>query len=85
LCNPQHYPKEIENIKISPHSPKHLSLQRFFIFKWIKNTISSKEINEELEIKYKSIYSIEDIIASSNTRNRHIQIDFQGENIVQLK
>jgi hypothetical protein len=56
LYNPQHYSKEIENIKISPHSPKHLSLQRSFIFKWIKNTISSKEINEELEVKYKSIY-----------------------------
>jgi hypothetical protein len=79
LCNPQHYPKEIENIKITSHPPKHLPPQRSVILKWIKNAISIDEIKEELELKYKSIYSIQDVIGSLNTRNRHIRIDFQDE------
>jgi hypothetical protein len=79
LCSPQRYPKEIENIKITPHPPKHLPPQRSVILKWINNTFSINEIKEELELKYKSIYSIEDIIGSLSSRNRHIRIDFQVE------
>ncbi|CAF4994406.1 unnamed protein product [Rotaria sp. Silwood1] len=79
LCNPQRYPKEINNFKITPHPPKHLPPQRSVILKWIKNSISCNELKEELEIKFKSIYSIRDIIGTINTRNRHVRIDFQDE------
>ncbi|CAF2065187.1 unnamed protein product [Rotaria magnacalcarata] len=75
LCNPHRYPKEINNIKISRHPPKHLPPQRSVILKWIKNSISCNELKEELEIKVKSIYSIVDIIGIHNTRNRHVRID----------
>jgi hypothetical protein len=54
-------------------------LKRSVILKWIKNSISNNEIKEELEIKYKSIYSIVDIIGTLNIRNRRIRIDFQDE------
>ncbi|CAF2267868.1 unnamed protein product [Rotaria magnacalcarata] len=79
LCNPHRYPKEINNIKISRHPPKHLPPQRSAILKWIKNSISCNELKEELEINFKSIYSIVDIIGILNTRNRHVRIDFQDE------
>ncbi|CAF3790487.1 unnamed protein product [Rotaria magnacalcarata] len=79
LCNPHRYPKEIDNIKISPHPSKHLPPQRSVILKWIKNSISCNELKEELEIKFKSIHSIVDIIGTLNTRNRHLRIDFQDE------
>ncbi|CAF2524027.1 unnamed protein product [Rotaria sp. Silwood2] len=79
LCNPQRYPKEINDIKITPHPPKHLPPQRSVILKWIKNSISRNELKEELEFKFKSIYSIQDIIGTLNTRNRHVRIDFQDE------
>ncbi|CAF4421766.1 unnamed protein product [Rotaria sp. Silwood2] len=71
LCNIERYPKEVENIKITPHPPKRLPTQRSIIIKWIKNTITNDEIKEELEIKYKSIYALEDIIGTLNLRNRH--------------
>ncbi|CAF4628604.1 unnamed protein product, partial [Rotaria socialis] len=76
---PHHYPKEIDNIKISPHPRKNLPPQRSVILKWIKNSISCNELKEELEIKFKSIHSIVDIIGALNTRNRHLRIDFQDE------
>ncbi|CAF4676290.1 unnamed protein product, partial [Rotaria socialis] len=79
LCNPHRYPKEIDNIKISPHPSKHLPPQRSVILKWIKNSISCNELKEELEIKFKSIHSIVDIIGTLSTRNRHLRIDFQDE------
>jgi hypothetical protein len=79
LCNAQRYPNEIENIKITPHPPKHLPPQRSVILKWIKNEISTNEIKEELEIKYKSMYLLEDIIGTANARNRHVRIDLQNE------
>ncbi|CAF4496543.1 unnamed protein product [Rotaria sp. Silwood2] len=44
-----------------------------------KNTITNDEIKEELEIKYKSIYALENIIGTLNLRNRHVRIDLQDE------
>ncbi|CAF2107994.1 unnamed protein product [Rotaria magnacalcarata] len=80
LCKEERYPKEINNIKITPHTPKHLPTQRSTILKWINNTISFNELKTELSEKYKSIYSIEEILGTANERNRHIRVDFSDQN-----
>ncbi|CAF2015118.1 unnamed protein product [Rotaria magnacalcarata] len=79
LCKEERYPKEINNIKITPHTPKHLPTQRSTILKWINNTISFNELKNELSEKYKSIYSIEEILGTANERNRHVRVDFSDQ------
>ncbi|CAF1034549.1 unnamed protein product [Didymodactylos carnosus] len=79
LCNIRRYPNEIDNVKMIPHPPKHLPPQRSMILKWVKNTISSDEVKDELASRFKSIYTLEDIIGTSNTRNRHIKMDLADE------
>ncbi|CAF0930593.1 unnamed protein product [Didymodactylos carnosus] len=66
-------------MKLITHPPKHLPPQRSVILKWVKNTISSDEVKDELASRFKSIYALEDIIGTSNTRNRHIRIDLGDE------
>ena len=54
LSQVNRYPTEINNIKITPHPPKHLPPQHTAILKWVKNSISFDDIKEELKVKYKS-------------------------------
>ncbi|CAF1365526.1 unnamed protein product [Didymodactylos carnosus] len=79
LCDLKRYPNEVDKIKLTPHPPRHLPLQRSTLLKWVKNSVSLNEVKEELENKFKSIYSVEDIIGTKNNRNRHIRIDFSDE------
>ncbi|CAF3849580.1 unnamed protein product [Rotaria sp. Silwood1] len=79
LCKEERYPKELNNIKIIPHAPKHLPPQRSIIMKWIRNSISFNELKCELGERYKSIYSMKEIIGTANERNRHIRIDISDE------
>ena len=67
LCRPEHYPWEIDNIKITPHPP---TSQRSIIIKLITTESLNSQIKEELKIKFKSICSIEDIIGSHCNLNR---------------
>ncbi|CAF1304812.1 unnamed protein product [Adineta steineri] len=75
LSQQKRYPKELNNIKIISHPPKHLPPQFTAILKWVKNSISFDDIKEEINAKFKSIYLIEEIIRTINDRNRHIRIE----------
>ena len=80
LCKSERYPKEINNTKIDPVPPKHLPPQRSTIIKWVRYEISNDEIKAELDQKFTSIYAIEDITGSRNTKNRHVRVDFADGN-----
>ncbi|CAF4449428.1 unnamed protein product, partial [Didymodactylos carnosus] len=56
LCNEEHIPKEIEQIKITLHLPKHFSPQRSIMLKWVSYLISIEDMSEELNMKFESIY-----------------------------
>ncbi|CAF0807272.1 unnamed protein product [Didymodactylos carnosus] len=79
LCDLKRYPNEVDKIKLTPHPSRHLPPQRSTLLKWVKNSVSLNEVKEEFESKFKSIYSVEDIIGTKNNRNRHIRIDFSDE------
>jgi len=66
LAQPNRYPKEINNIKITPHPPKHLPPQYSAILKWVNNYISFDDVKEEIKTKYESLFLIEEIIGTIN-------------------
>lgn len=75
LSQANRYPKQVNDIKITPYPPKHLPPQHTAIVKWVKNTISLGDLKDELKIKYNSIFLIEEIMGTINDRNRHLRIE----------
>ncbi|CAF1544419.1 unnamed protein product, partial [Didymodactylos carnosus] len=80
LSKIERYPVELNNIKLQPYPPSHLPPQHTAIIKWVKNSISFDDIKEELEMKYKSLFKMEEMIGTMNERNRHIKIEISDKN-----
>ncbi|CAF3210230.1 unnamed protein product [Rotaria sp. Silwood2] len=75
LSQANRFPKELNNIKITSHLPKHLPPQYTAIIKWVKNSISFDDVNIEITSKYNSLFLIEEIMGTKNDRNRHLRIE----------
>ncbi|CAF1314756.1 unnamed protein product [Rotaria sordida] len=75
LSQVNRYPKELNNIKITPRPRKHLPHQHTAILKWVKNSISFDDLKDELKAKYNSLFLIEEIMRTINDRNRHLRIE----------
>jgi hypothetical protein len=75
LCKQERYPKELIDIKLTPHPPSHLPPQHTAILKWINHTITKEDIKEELSSKYESIFSIEEMAGTINNRTRHVKVE----------
>lgn len=75
LCKTDRYPKEVNGTKIVPSCPLHLPPQLIVILKWVNRSILIDEIKEELNSKYKSIFSIQEMVGTINDKTRHIKIE----------
>ncbi|CAF0986804.1 unnamed protein product [Didymodactylos carnosus] len=80
LCNKERYPQELMNMKLTAHPPQHLPPQLTAIIKWLKNSVTLEDLNEELKIKYKSIFNTEEMMGTANDRNRHVRIEMCDRN-----
>jgi hypothetical protein len=75
LCKQERYPKELNDIKLTPHPPSHLPPQHTAILKWINHTITKEDIKDDLSSKYESIFSIEEMVGTINNRTRHVKVE----------
>ncbi|CAF1292848.1 unnamed protein product [Didymodactylos carnosus] len=69
LCKPDRFPKKIMNIELKSSPPKHLPPQHTAILKWLSNTVSIEDL------KFNSIFSIEEMIGTVTNRTRHVKIE----------
>lgn len=76
LCDPKHYPAQIDNVKIRPDPPKRLPPQNTIVIKFMPNEIHTNEIKDELTNIYPSIFSVEDMLGTMRSKCRHIRVEF---------
>ena len=76
LCDLNHYPTQIDNVKIKPEPPKRLPPQNTIVIKFIPNEIQTNDIKDELMNQYPSIFSVEDMMGTMRTKCRHIRVEF---------
>ncbi|CAF1468600.1 unnamed protein product [Rotaria magnacalcarata] len=80
MCNINNFPKEINNIKVTPVLPTRLPPRNAIILKFIDNTIKLEDIQVHVKEKLKSVYTIEEMMGTMTTyRSRHIRIDLLSQ------
>jgi hypothetical protein len=76
LCDSNHYPTQIGNIKLKPDPPKRLPPQNTIVIKSVPNEVNKVDIENELKDVYPSIFIIDDMMDTMRSRSRHIRVDF---------
>ncbi|CAF3332782.1 unnamed protein product [Rotaria sp. Silwood2] len=79
MCNINNYPKEMNNIKLTPVLPTKLPPRNAIILKFIDNTIKLEDIQIHVKEKLKSVYAIEEMMGTMTYRSRHIRIDLLSQ------
>ncbi|CAF3382710.1 unnamed protein product [Rotaria socialis] len=79
MRNINNYPKEINNIKLTPVLPTKLPPRNAIILKFIDNTIKLEDIQLQVKEKLKSVYAIEEMMGTMTYRSRHIRIDLLSQ------
>ncbi|CAF4534498.1 unnamed protein product, partial [Didymodactylos carnosus] len=80
FCDCTHYPTELNNVKLKPILPSKLPVQHAVILKYIDNHLSYDEVKMDIEEKWKSVYSIKEMLGTQNYRSRHIRVDLLSKN-----
>ncbi|CAF4265621.1 unnamed protein product, partial [Rotaria sp. Silwood2] len=75
LCKSERYPKELNGVRIVPHHPPDLPPQHIAILKWINYSILIDDIKDELNSRYESVFSIEEMAGTMNDKTRHVKIE----------
>ncbi|CAF3292755.1 unnamed protein product [Rotaria sp. Silwood2] len=75
LCDLKHYPAQIDAIKLIPDPPKRLPPQHTVVIKYVQNEIHKNDIEDELKIKYPSVFAIEDMMGTMRSNSRHIRVE----------
>ncbi|CAF1366208.1 unnamed protein product [Rotaria sordida] len=80
LCDVKHIPNMLLDTKIMVVLPKHLPSQRSVIIKDVPITFSIDDVKNEIINKYKSMYSITELIDTNNGRTRYLRLDLTDTN-----
>ncbi|CAF3092777.1 unnamed protein product [Rotaria sp. Silwood2] len=80
LCDVKHIPNMILDTKITVVLPKHLPSQRSVIIKGVPITFSTDDVKNEIMNKYKSVYSIIELIGTNNGKTRYLRLDLTDTN-----
>ncbi len=75
LCDVKHYPEQIDSVHLTPMLPIHLPPQHAIVIKYVPNKFSFLDIEEDLKLRYSSIYHIDEINGTRRTHTRHIRMD----------
>ncbi|CAF3458498.1 unnamed protein product [Rotaria socialis] len=75
ICDLNNYPKDFNNIILSPVLPIKLPAHNVIMLKFIDNTIIFDDIKTHVKEKLKSVYTMEEMMGTMNYRSRHIRID----------
>jgi hypothetical protein len=78
LCDKQNYPDRLRSTTIIPNPPKRLPPQRSVILKYVPNDIIIDDIQNEISIKYQSLFNIEEMRGTIGGKSRHIRIDLSA-------
>lgn len=79
LYDAKRYPTKLENITILPDPPKRLPPQYTVIVKFVKNGIETDEIRQEIKERYKSTFTVENMMGAMRSNSRHIKVDFSDK------
>ncbi|CAF2473851.1 unnamed protein product [Rotaria sp. Silwood2] len=79
LCEAKRYPNKIENTYIVPDPPKRLPPQNTVVIKFVRNDIELEEIRNEIKDRYKSTYTVENMLGTLRSNNRHVRVDFSDK------
>lgn len=77
LCEPNNYPKNINDTTIATTRPKHLPTNHSLILKFVPNYITIDEVEEEINANSKSMFSIEEMKGSKTEKFRHIRLELK--------
>ncbi|CAF2985277.1 unnamed protein product [Rotaria sp. Silwood2] len=80
LCDVKHIPNMILDAKITVVLPNNLPSQRFVIIKGVPITFSIDDVKNEIMNKYKSMYSITELIGTNNGKTRYLRLDLTDTN-----
>ncbi|CAF1480154.1 unnamed protein product [Rotaria sordida] len=76
LCNAKRYPTNLDNTHILPDPPKRLPPQYTVEVKFVKNDIEIDEFRNEIKKRYKSTFTVENMLGAMRYNSRHIRVDF---------
>ncbi|CAF3844676.1 unnamed protein product [Rotaria sp. Silwood1] len=80
LCDAKRYPKQLNNINILPDPPKRLPPRNTVVVKFVKNDIDIDEFRIDIKERYKSIFTVENMMGTMRSNSRHIRMDFSDIN-----
>ncbi|CAF4401648.1 unnamed protein product [Rotaria sp. Silwood2] len=80
LRDVKHIPIMLLDTKIMVVLPKHLPPQCSVIIKGVPNTFSIDDVKNEITNKYKSMYSIGELVGTNNGRTRYLRLDLTDTN-----
>ncbi|CAF1014060.1 unnamed protein product [Rotaria sordida] len=80
LCDVQHIPNMLLDTKITIVLPKHLPSQCSVIIKGVPITFSIDDVKNEIMNKYKSMYSLIELIGTNNGKTRYLRLDLTDTN-----
>ena len=80
MCKASRYPDELNGTKIVPRYPSHLPPQHTAILKWVNYTISTEDIREEMNTKYRSIFAIGEMAGTFSEKTRHVKVEIVDTN-----
>ncbi|CAF3172752.1 unnamed protein product [Rotaria socialis] len=79
MCSPNHYPENINNIKLTPILPTRLPSRNAVILKLVHNSLKLDDIQTQVKEKMKSIYKVEEMLGTFTYRSRHIRVDLLSQ------
>jgi hypothetical protein len=80
LCDSKRYPTNLDNINIIPDPPKRSPPQNTVVIKFVRNDIEIDELRNVIKEKYKSVFTVENMMGAMRSNNRHIRVDFSDKN-----
>lgn len=80
LCQTEHYPTQVDDIKVKPQPPKRMPPQNTMVIKFVSNELQKNDIEEELKMSFRTVYAVENMMGTMRSKSRHIRVEFYEKN-----